>query len=100
MMGPNVAKVDVSEDGIDKSSEHKDCVIDRASQFLRNAEDDSFKFGLTPSHMTSQTKGRPLPDLEKVEIKMYASKLEERIRRPLCGPRTEITIEVFVDEGE
>ncbi|MCJ1312367.1 hypothetical protein MMC25_006041 [Agyrium rufum] len=96
MMGPNIAKVDVSEEGKAKAAEHKKGVIGRALQFLRSAEDDSFKFGLTPSH----TKGKSLPDLEKIEIQMYASKLDERIRRPLCGPRTEITVEVFVDDDD
>ena len=67
---------------------------DRALRILEKVENDSFKFSLVPDQEKTA-----LPNMEKMMIKMYACAFDERTRRALCGPRTEMFVEVYAREG-
>lgn len=58
-------------------------------------ENDTFTFSLTPRH----TKGNPLPDLDKMEIAMWKSEMDNPVLDKHMPYRRPITVEVYATKG-
>ncbi|MCJ1464639.1 hypothetical protein MMC07_003252 [Pseudocyphellaria aurata] len=67
-----------------------------ALKLSEKIEDDRFTFSLKPSH----SKGNPLPDLDKIEIAMWKSEMNEATLNKHFPYRRPITVEVYALKGD
>ena len=78
-----------------KDEEAHQAAFSTALRKSEEFENDTFSFSFAPRH----SKGKPLPDLDKIEIAMWKSGMENSVLNKHMPYRRPITVEVYAARG-